>query len=116
MAQEQRWQDRIGLVLGALLFLSPWIVGYAGVTAAATSAWVIGLATVVFFAIALVKPQMWEEWVNLVLAVLLLLSPFVLGFTATTGAALSHWILGILIGADAVWALLQSRGHAHGAT
>ncbi len=112
---QQRWQDRIGLVLGVLLFLSPWIVGFSGVTAAAASAWVIGVATVVFFGIALVKPEQWEEWVNLVLAVVLLLSPFVLGFTDTSGAAWTHWILAILIGGDAIWALVQDRGQAHGA-
>lgn len=112
---QQRWQDRVGLVLGALLFLSPWIVGFSGVAAAAASAWGIGVATVVFFAASLAKPQQWEEWVNLVLSVLLILSPFVLGFTGTTGAAVTHWILGILIGGDAVWALVQDRGRAHGA-
>lgn len=112
---QQRWQDRIGVVLGVLLFLSPWIIGFSGMAAAAASAWVIGVATVVIFSIALAKPQQWEEWVNLVLAVLLILSPFVLGFTGVVGAAWTHWILGILIGADAIWALVQIRGQAHGA-
>lgn len=110
---KQRWQDWAGLVLGALLFLSPWIIGYAAVTTAAASAWVIGIATIVFFAIALVKPEQWEEWVNLVLAVLLLLAPFVLGFTDAAGAAWSHWILAILIGGDAIWALAQGRTGTH---
>jgi len=111
----QRWQDRAGLVLGILLFLAPWVVGFAGVAAAAWSAWVIGVATVVFFAIALGKPQQWEEWVNLVLAVVLLLAPFALGFTGVAGAAWTHWILAILIGGDAIWALAQARGQPHGA-
>ena len=111
---QKRWQDYAGVVLGVLLFLSPWIIGYTAMTAAAASAWVIGVATVVFFAIALAKPQQWEEWVNLVLAVLLLLSPFVLGFTGTMGAAVTHWILAVLIGGDAIWALVQMRAQAHG--
>ena len=104
---QKRWQDYVGVVLGVLLFLSPWIIGYSAVTVAAASAWV-------FFGIALVKPDQWEEWVNLVLAVLLLLSPFVLGFTGTPGAAVTHWILAVLIGGDAIWALIQTRGQAHG--
>lgn len=105
----QRWQDKVGVVLGVILFLLPWLAGFASATAAATSAWVIGVATVVFFGIAVARPGQWEEWVNLVLAVLLLLSPFVLGFTGMAAAAWSHWILAILIGADAIWALAQSR-------
>lgn len=112
---QQRWQDRVGLVLGILLILAPWVVGFSGMAAAAASAWVIGVATVVFFGIALAKPGQWEEWVNLVLAIVLLLSPFVLGFTGVAGAAWSHWILAILIGGDAIWALYQARGQAHGA-
>lgn len=104
----QRWQDKVGIVLGVVLFLLPWLAGFSGVTAAAASAWIIGIATVVFFGIAVARPGNWEEWVNLVLAVLLLLSPFVLGFTGVTAAAWSHWVLAILIGGDAIWALAQS--------
>lgn len=39
---QKRWQDSAGLVLGILLFLSPWIIGFSGITAAAASAWAIG--------------------------------------------------------------------------
>lgn len=111
---QKRWQDWVGLVLGVLLVLSPWIMGFSGMTAAAASAWLIGAATVVLFAVALFQPDyQWEEWVNLALAVLLLISPFALGFATVTGAAYTHWILGILIGADAIWALTEIRGHTH---
>lgn len=106
----QRWQDWVGLVLGIWLFLSPWLLGYAAMQAAAGSAWVIGIATIVFFGIALAKPQPWEEWVNIVLAVLLVLAPFVLGFMDAGTAAWNHWIVGILIGGDAIWALAQQPG------
>lgn len=112
---QQRWQDWVGLILGVLLFLSPWIVGFSGAASAAASAWVIGVITVVLFGVALSKPDHeWEEWVNLVLAVLLLISPFALGFTYVIGAAYTHWFLGVLIGADAIWALVEMRGRAHG--
>jgi hypothetical protein len=85
-------------------------------TAAAVSAWLIGIATVVLFGVALYRPNdRWEEWVNLALGVILLIAPFVFGFTAVAGAAYSHWILGVLIGADAIWALADSRRRAHGA-
>jgi len=112
---KQRWQDWAGLVLGVLLFISPWVIGYSAVSAAAGTAWVLGVATTVFFAIALGKPQQWEEWVNLVLAILLLIAPFVFGFVAVSGAAWTHWILAILIGGDAIWALAEPGGSAQGA-
>lgn len=111
----KRWQDWVGLVLGILMFLSPWLVGFSAEVYAASSAWVLGLATVVLFAIALFKPEhQWEEWANLALAVLLILAPFALGFSAVAGAAYAHWILGVLIGLDAIWALYDIQGKAHG--
>lgn len=112
---QQRWQDWVGLILGILLFLSPWIIGFSTMSAAASSAWVIGVVTFVLFAVALFQPeQQWEEWINLVLAVLLLIAPYAMGFVYVVGAAYTHWILGILIGADAIWALVDMRGQAHG--
>jgi len=108
---KQRWQDWVGLVLGILMVLSPFALGFTGMTAAAVSAWVLGVASIVLFAVALFRPEeQWEEWVNLALGILLILSPFALGFTPVLGAAYAHWILGILIGLDAIWALYELRG------
>ena len=112
---QQRWQDWVGLVLGVLLFLSPWIVGFSGMAAAASSAWVIGAITFILFAVALFNPKYaWEEWINLVLAVLLFIAPYAMGFVYVVGAAYTHWLLAVLIGADALWALVDRRVHAHG--
>lgn len=106
---QQRWQDWVGLVLGILMVLSPFALGFTG--QAAASAWVLGVATIVLFAVGLFKPEyQWEEWVNLALGVLLILSPFALAFTPVLAAAYSHWILGVLIGLDAIWALYELRG------
>ena len=35
------------MVLGALLFLAPWVLGFVGVTALAWSCWIVGVLTVV---------------------------------------------------------------------
>ncbi|MGD8378826.1 MAG: SPW repeat protein [Gammaproteobacteria bacterium] len=108
---QQRWQDWAGLVLGAWLFFSPWILGFATASVAAGNAFILGIGVFVFFAIALSKPMLWEEWVNLVLAAWVFLAPFILQFTSVTAAAWNHWILGILIGADAIWAMARHSGH-----
>ena len=112
----QRWQDKVGVVLGVLLFISPWVIGFATAPAAAWSAWIIGVATVVFFGIAVSKPREWEEWVNLVLAAIMLVVPFIFGFSELGGATATFWVLGILIGADAIWALVQARQTQHHGT
>lgn len=115
---QQRWQDWVGLIFGLVLFLSPWIIGFSGVPTAASSAWVIGVVTVVLFAVALFQPEYrWEEWVNFLLAIALVIAPYLLGFVYVIGAAYTHWLLGVLIGTDAIWALIDrhAQAHAHGA-
>lgn len=63
-----------------------------------------------------IRSDRWRDWVMLVLAVWLFLSPWILGFTgvqliegeAVAGlgaAAWNAWILGIVIGALAIWAI-----------
>jgi hypothetical protein len=56
------------------------------------------------------KTQRWQDWVMLIFGVLLIVSPFVLRFySSEPGAAWNQIILGILIGADAIWMLSAYR-------
>lgn len=41
---------------------------------------------------------MWEEWVNVVLGVWLILSPWILGFSGMTNAMWNAVIVGLLVG------------------
>lgn len=43
----------IQLVLGALLFLAPWVMAYSGTTGAAWTSWIIGAVTIAVGAAAL---------------------------------------------------------------
>src|SRR5689334_23400180 len=58
----RRWQDWVNLLLGVWLFLSPWLLGYTGASMTASwNAWILGVALVVFSAIAVSVPRTWEE-------------------------------------------------------
>lgn len=46
-----------------------------------------------------------QDWLNLVLAVALLVSPWVIGFAVETMPAWNAWIVGIVLGALAITAL-----------
>jgi hypothetical protein len=109
MAQqyEQRWQDWVNLILGAWLFLSPWF-GLASTSTSAWNAWVFGAVIAAFSVWALALPQRWEEWINLIVGVWVLIAPFVLAFTDQTGATWNHIIVGIIVGIDAIWAMAQT--------
>ncbi len=111
MERKTRWQDWVNLVFGIWLFIAPFVLGFAGLTAAAWNSYILGIGVAVFALIALVQPQVWEEWINLVLGIWLIVSPFLLGYAGETVPTTNHIVLGILVGADALWAMRGPQPH-----
>jgi SPW repeat len=108
----KKWQDVVNLILGAWLFISPWVLGFApaakvaGITAAAWNAWIFGIVIGVFAIAALIKARPWEEWINLIAGAWVFVSPWVLGFYS--GHPLVLWnslIVGALVFALSIWDL-----------
>jgi hypothetical protein len=83
--------DVYNLLLGALLFLSPWLFAFAH-GAAGADAWLGGIVIAAVSLAALMAYAEWEEWIALAAGLWMMLSPFVLGFTHTTAM---HVIIGI---------------------
>lgn len=54
LARRERNFEYLPLVLGILLFIAPWVLGFSGVTAMAWSAWIIGVLAFVAAVSALV--------------------------------------------------------------
>jgi len=106
--ENRRWQDGVMIVLGVWLFFSPFILQYTSFGPAAFNSYILGVAVTVVAIVALAAPHLWEEWVNFVLAIWIVIAPWVLGFdTTSTVATVNHVVLGILIGIDALWAINQ---------
>jgi SPW repeat len=101
------WQDVINLGLGAWLVLSPMILNYANETAPATNSYIIGLAIIVMAAAAIWSFQTWEEWINAVLGVWLIISPWALGYSGLLTPMWNHIIVGVLVGGLALWAAVS---------
>lgn len=109
----ERWRDWLLLAFGVWLILSPFVLGYAG-QGAGMAMWnpiIIGIAVIIFAGAVLMRPQQWEEWINMVLGVWLILSPFILGFANIQPALWNHLIFGILIVGGAAWSLVEMRSH-----
>ena len=83
--------DAYNLAVGAFLFLSPWLLGFTRENARLDT-WAVGAAIVVLSLAALVVFAEWEEWLSLLLACWLIVSPWVLGFAHTKAM---HWAIGI---------------------
>jgi hypothetical protein len=90
------WQDWVNLVLAVWLFVSPWVLGFAG-QRPGWDAWIVGAIVAIFSIAALTEVQIWEEWVNLLLGAWLFISPWVLGFSGDTTMSRNAWIVGVLI-------------------
>lgn len=107
--KEKRWQDWLNLLIGIWLFISPWVLGFAGTAmSAAWNAWILGVAIVVFSAIAVSMPQAWEEVINILLGIWMVISSWVIGVTdrmVETNAV----IVGLLVILFAAWAMAMNR-------
>ena len=125
MAQsKERWRDWVMLVLGAWLFLSPWILGFAGgvpvgaeqaiagPAAAAWNAWVVGVVIAALAIWAIVMFAEWQDWLNGILGVWLVIAPWALGFSSLAAASWNHVIVGLLVVACAAWELWDVRQKA----
>ncbi|MGC2517856.1 MAG: SPW repeat protein [Burkholderiales bacterium] len=106
MENVNRWQDRIEIVIGLWLCISPWVLGYTGpLEAAGWSAIVVGIGVLMFSFEDLVLPSEIEEWVELVLGLLLMISPWAWGYSDNMAATLNALISGFLVTGIALWAL-----------
>ena len=109
MATETRsynhWQDWCNLVLALWLFASPWLLGYSGAPVAAWNAYVVAVVVAFFSIAAMAKFAQLEEWINALVGLWLIASPWLVGYTEMAAATWNHVIVGVLIVAFSGWEL-----------
>jgi hypothetical protein len=114
LMEERKSKDWVTLVLAICLLISPWVIGFTAAMVPAWNAWIVG---VLLGALALATLSMfaeWEEWVNLVLGLWLIVSPWLLHFAADRNVMITHVILGVLVIVVSAWAVWDVRHpHAH---
>jgi len=90
-------KDSIEVLLGLWLLASPLALGFFHVIPASISA--IGIGTVIFFIaqLGLANQQPWEEWVNFLFALLLIISPWLAGYSSSMAGTLNAVIVGSLL-------------------
>jgi hypothetical protein len=115
MTERKGGQDWANIVLAILLFISPWVIGFSPDKAAAWNAWIVGVVIAVLAIAALSAFAVWEEWINLLLGLWLIISPWVLGFASDIHAMWTSVILGIIAALISAWAVwdYQRGTHVH---
>ena len=103
-----RWQDWINVILGLWTVASPWTLGFVtDGSLAAPTAWILGAAIIIFGGIAVYMHKAWEEALSVVLGICLFISPWVLGFADRQTPTTNALVVGLLVTAFAVWAMLK---------
>src|SRR5258707_9405387 len=101
--------DVANLILGAVLLFSPWMFGFeAGKVSA--NATITGIVIAVLAIAALAAFAVWEEWLNLIVGLWALVSPWVLGFQGTTAMTV-HVVIGAavaILAAIELWIMSQT--------
>ena len=108
----RHWQDVVNALLGVCLILSPWALGYDGMTMAMSNAVVIGLALIAAALGAIFVPRAWEEWTEGILGVWMLISPWMLGFAMVREAMLTAVVIGVAAAALALWTLFTDKEYS----
>lgn len=93
-----RWQDWVTAGLGVALIIAPWMVGVDSNIAFTLNAWFVGVLSLAAALESLSQPSRFApEWITLLLGIWLLLSPWALSFLAVGSAAITAWIIAMLL-------------------
>jgi hypothetical protein len=90
-----RWCDVVNLSLGALLFFSPWLFDLS-TGAPWQTASIVGVIIAVLSIAALAAFAVWEEWLNLIAGLALIVLPWLLGFQDSQAITIDV-VIGIIV-------------------
>jgi ABC-type uncharacterized transport system permease subunit len=99
---ERAWKkeavaDVVNVVLGAFLFVTPWLYRYGSEGAASWNAWLSGIVVAGLAVAALAAYAEWEEWLNLLVGLWVAASPWLVGFSANATATHMHLVVGVIV-------------------
>ena len=105
-------EDWTDMIIGVLLFITPWALNFTDLSAPAWNAWICGLIIMVLAAYSLfVALKEWEHWNGIVLGAWLMAAPWVLDFGGIQSATAVHLVLGLLLIVTEGWEIRHYRQH-----
>ncbi len=113
--QNWAWEDWVDMVLGVWLAMSPWILGFADSDVSATrNALFIGIAVAVLSGSTFLIYNAVEEWLDLILGIWLIVSPWVLSSSGNSALTLDFIVVGAVVAGLSGYEIWSSRhGHPH---
>ena len=102
------WEDGLGLLLGIVIGLSPWLYEEASVVPAVVlNSAATGLAVLALAQLEILRLRRWEEVAQLICGVWLIASPFAFDYGHQDHLRVWHWVLGTVVSALAAFELWQ---------
>lgn len=102
------WEDGLGLLLGIMIGLSPWLYEEASVVPAVVlNSAVTGLAVLALAQLEIVRLRRWQEVAQLACGGWLVASPFIFDYGHQDHLRIWHWGLGTIVAALAAFELWQ---------
>lgn len=113
---KQRWQDWLIVLVGAWLVLSNWLMPFPIPQSAPAfigsaifwNAILTGAIAMILGIAALASQTIWEEWVDIVLGIWLVSSPWALGFASLRGPFWNTVLSGAALLLISAWTLYSS--------
>ncbi|HWU49642.1 MAG TPA: SPW repeat protein [Asticcacaulis sp.] len=116
--KKQLWQDWTMTAIGIWLFLSPWAlaIARADLFPVGVVLWNMlasGVVVALLGVLALIGKAVWEEWVEMLTGVWLLVSPWILGFGDQPAMAWNASLCGLTVIALSVWSISRRQSESH---
>ena len=101
------WEDWLGMLLGVLIGLSPWLAGQQDHQTVMWNAILVGALVLAVAQLEYVSLQRWEEAGEIALGLWLIASPFIFGYADTGDLRYWHFVFGAAVVLLAVFELWQ---------
>ena len=101
--------DVVNLFLGMILFFSPWLFDFSAGAEWQTAS-IVGIFIAVLSIAALAAFAVWEEWLNLIAGLTLIVSPWLLDFQNSNAMTLDV-VIGTIVAALAALEVWLALGH-----
>lgn len=97
MKHVKHWQDPANALLALWLVVSPWVLGFSGVTLATVTTVAAGVLLLASSLGAMAMPGAWEEWLDALLGGALMAAPLLLGFDGVDAALQNALLTGAAV-------------------
>jgi hypothetical protein len=101
------WEDWVGMLIGVLIGISPWLAEQQSDQVVMWNAVLVGALVLLLAQLEYVSLQRWEETGEILLGLWLIASPFTFGYAEAASLRYWHFVLGAIIALLATWELWQ---------